>query len=883
MSRTPTRRSDAQRPPREARSAAARSSCASAGRASPPVACSRPARLDLASRARTRSGRPARASAAPRRAAGSTTRPVPARAPRSGVVPGLRHRQADRRAPGPRRGRGQRPRPRHGQAYPDDGTSLLRARPAETLQRGRNRVEVFEVNGGRDCSHPGPIRPFDDRLTPPGPRGRPRSPCGVGVARRRRRRRAAVPDPPLTDADYFAFADEVMGRLERTWSARTRCYSAGGRAIDTIYNAAMLRCSPPPPPHGHEGPRATTSGRGSCRARLASRRRSSPAPTLPRPRQDVPHARAGLANMARSTTSTMDKSIDPKVAEGLRRLAGARRCSASDPSDGGAIVASSHAVARGPFFRYPHVRLNQINWNAELYAYDAALTGDPDAAASTTTGAHLHRFVAGVRRPWTRGRRAQPRRRATASTTSPTRAGSRTQPRLRRVREHHAALPVSFTTRRCAPGCGRCREADMRLLRAWAQRVAVRLLDARRHAQLGQRAGLERWMKAKTWAYAQQGLLAIATAPRFHRDPRHGPLGEVPLRPRAAAATTHLGDRAPRHPSRPSAATTVGIGDQGARRRACSWPGWRQRGARRVGRGLGPMPAERAAAVLRLRRRHRAAGRVHAALLAPPPGRQPRRVPLRRGGARAPLRRRRRPDRHDRRRARRPPSASWSRARAGASVRHAARPAPRPIAAAARADPLAARSRQPPAAPRTRPDAGPFQQLDETSTRTGDGFRITTFHAFRRNTITLRYTICARVGPGSAGSGCCCRPPAGPTAASRRCCAAGAAVAGDRAVDPSELQDVVAFDLRSPARLLPGGDQGYRARHPRRLRAARRPPPTRAAGRRSGLELPPMRRGVRRLELQLLPSSGGGTLQDPAAPPVADPTATPSPDAVATP
>jgi hypothetical protein len=34
--------------------------------------------------------------------------------------------------------------------------------------------------------------------------------------------------------------------------------------------------------------------------------------------------------------------------------------------------------------------------------------------------------------------------------------------------------------------------------------------------------GFDRWMKSKTWAYAQQGLLAVATARAFHRFPRQG-------------------------------------------------------------------------------------------------------------------------------------------------------------------------------------------------------------------------------------------------------------------------------------------------------------------------------------------------------------------------
>ena len=34
--------------------------------------------------------------------------------------------------------------------------------------------------------------------------------------------------------------------------------------------------------------------------------------------------------------------------------------------------------AHGPFFRFPNVRLNQINWNCELYAHLATVTGDPE-------------------------------------------------------------------------------------------------------------------------------------------------------------------------------------------------------------------------------------------------------------------------------------------------------------------------------------------------------------------------------------------------------------------------------------------------------------------------------------------------------------------------
>src|SRR5688572_1073226 len=76
-----------------------------------------------------------------------------------------------------------------------------------------------------------------------------------------------LPDPPLREADYLAVADEVVRRLDRTWVEEERAYSAGGRVIDVIYNAALLLIHAVAAERGYDGP-----SRNDARARLIAER-----------------------------------------------------------------------------------------------------------------------------------------------------------------------------------------------------------------------------------------------------------------------------------------------------------------------------------------------------------------------------------------------------------------------------------------------------------------------------------------------------------------------------------------------------------------------------------------------------------------------------------
>jgi len=324
-------------------------------------------------------------------------------------------------------------------------------------------------------------------------------------------------DPPLRAADYLGVADEVVRRLDRTWVDEERAYSAGGRGIDAIYNAALLTIHAIAAERGHDGP-----ARNDERARLLAARLCESPPffdgaTLPNP--DTMFHTPGWVGDLHILDSPMDKAIDPKVAESLTAAWRARAPLALEPQLEARIVSAVDAVARGPFFRYPSVRLNQINWNAELYAHAAALTGNPELLLGDYRR-HVRRFVAGARRPLAEGwaRNLSPSYRFQYQVNY---AGSRKN--LDSAEYANITLHfIVFYEQALRAGMRPLPEADMRLLRAWAARVQFGYWMHNGMLSWDSGLGFKRWMKAKTWAYAQQGLLAIAASPRFWLHPRQG-------------------------------------------------------------------------------------------------------------------------------------------------------------------------------------------------------------------------------------------------------------------------------------------------------------------------------------------------------------------------
>ena len=181
------------------------------------------------------------------------------------------------------------------------------------------------------------------------------------------------------------------------------------------------------------------------------------------------HAPGWVSSMARRD-SEMHLSVDPKVARALYYAWRAREQLGCPPRLVAGWCACVRSVATSPFFRYPNIRLNQINFSAELQACAASMTEDPTLLRRDyrrqlrgSCAARSGPCGPGASRTWAR---------ATTSTAIPSSAPAPTEHRVGRVRQHRARrhlllragaargmTPISGRTRACcAHSCGaRCR------------------------------------------------------------------------------------------------------------------------------------------------------------------------------------------------------------------------------------------------------------------------------------------------------------------------------------------------------------------------------------------------------------------------------------------
>ena len=329
------------------------------------------------------------------------------------------------------------------------------------------------------------------------------------------------------DAAYWSLADAVASRVDQTWDAGWRIYQPPGEQAVTVHQAAMLLVHAAAARTGHRGP-----ARRDERAAALVRTLTTAPCWLERPprggRGGQLHARGwGMyAGPRPRIAQTMHVSVGPRVAEALTMAWQARSELGLEP---GAVAAIEDRVvrsARGPFWRYPAIRLNQMNWPAELYAC-AAVVGDGGDLLRGGYRRHLERFCRGARRAENR-------------TGSPNLAPSyrfHYQPTLPAQAPHNLDSPeyahivstaLGFYEQALTAGMRPLRAADERLLGAWITRLLCGSWTHAGYLNWDTGLGRARWHSGRYWAHAQRALSDIALSPRFHQ------------RPEFAAWATHL-------------------------------------------------------------------------------------------------------------------------------------------------------------------------------------------------------------------------------------------------------------------------------------------------------------------------------------------------------
>ena len=207
---------------------------------------------------------------------------------------------------------------------------------------------------------------------------------------------AAVPlsgtRAPFDDAGYWAVADRLQAKLDPLWDEQKGIYVPAGGGVDSLVNAGILLTHSVAAQRGHEG-----AARNDRRARLVAKALvTAPAFIDEQPRQPPPGSQLhvpGWSSSMGSIEANQHLVYDAEIVDGLVHAWKARR-ELGLPDETARLIADRiHRVATSRFWRWPTIRLNQINWYALIYAADATVTGSPELLRRDLR-AQLARFVA---------------------------------------------------------------------------------------------------------------------------------------------------------------------------------------------------------------------------------------------------------------------------------------------------------------------------------------------------------------------------------------------------------------------------------------------------------------------------------------------------------
>ena len=310
-----------------------------------------------------------------------------------------------------------------------------------------------------------------------------------------------------TETDLWRFADRLQERIDGWWSPTRNLYRPGDLSSDTQVNAQMLYVHSIAALRGHDGP-----ARQDDRARaIAARMVQSPPFVDVLGRQFGQRHAPGWAGAMTAGVGMQHLVVDAEVAEALAAALRARAELALPPELVAAIQDRLYRVAASPFWRYPTIRLNQINWYASVYSAAADATGDLSFLRRDLHH-QIARFVRGIRHP--------PRDRAgnlAGGMRFQYSPGSSPNAALNFDSPEYANMVASFTrywTHARRLGMRTLPAEDRRLIKRWLRRVLTGYWTHAGYLNWDTGFGFRRLHQAKKIGLAQLGLLGIASAGR---------------------------------------------------------------------------------------------------------------------------------------------------------------------------------------------------------------------------------------------------------------------------------------------------------------------------------------------------------------------------------
>jgi hypothetical protein len=317
----------------------------------------------------------------------------------------------------------------------------------------------------------------------------------------------AAATPRFSTPTYWTFADRVMTGVDTQWDAPRGAYVVGSLA-STRENSMMLLTHAIAALLGHTGPT-----RQDARARiLVDQLTRAPAWIGARgdPRGTL---RSTCWSALLNHRRPEHRSLEPKVAEALAYAWRARFALGLSRAAIHRIVATIGACAHSAAWRYPAMVLDQINWNADMYAADATVSGDAKLLTSDYRR-QLVRFATAIRRPMSGALTAN----LGTGYEFHYDPGRDSAARINLDSAEYANIVVDAVApyeRAVAAGMPPLPRRWLAPLRAWVLRLLAGSWTHAGYLNWDTGHGRARWQSAEYWAFATQGLVAIATSPRF--------------------------------------------------------------------------------------------------------------------------------------------------------------------------------------------------------------------------------------------------------------------------------------------------------------------------------------------------------------------------------